>query len=669
MKYCIITDNSQDELNKINMEAVGFYQWVNVFHGERLGAEEILPVLKDCDYDVIHVRLTASHFTLIHSIRSKIGEKSQTKLVVSMDYPPIYWKRHFEDMTRVKEALDKADFVFATEYSICCELEKLIGKLVYELPYPADIDRLKEYEQKEKKNIINVLYKSKLKNLSNLKRIAEKSGARLRVVFYSLAEKKTVEKLSKSKIDFVQCRSEEELCRALSEGDVVIGPYAYRNYGKWPIYAAAVGSIYIGNSLVDASRRCFPMIYSTYKSLKGYGLIYRWLAGDREICEYIRKTASHKVEYYSLQNIKDRFLCLLMQETKDISFRKYMNTMETETKGISSELETDRKATVFCRDIKHLFGKTVLQHSKNEVAVFCLVKNGMEYLPDFLEHYNNLGVRHFIFVDNGSTDGTVEFLRDKHNVTVFGTEIPHKYYENEIRRTVIQNLIRDSWCLCVDVDELWDYPYSDRISIKSFLEYLNFNRYTAVISYMLDMFPAMLDFNNSEKDSGWKERYVYYDLTKIKKANYFAQNNNFCNYNNLADRSMKYYFGGIRLKHFGSESNRYVLIKHPLMFMDGKIEPVTDPHYCNKAYIADVSCVIKHYKFTSSFKERLNSSKNDYDFFGRCEHEEYHKVLKDNENINFYSSSAKRLENVNDLLQSGFIKVSRKYLNFVYSKK
>lgn len=647
------------------MGAVGFYQWLNVFQGKLFCAEEILPVLKDSDYDVIHVRLTASHLPLIHSIRRKIGEKSKTKLVVSMDYPTMYWKRYFRDMTGVKEALDNADFVFATEYSICSELEKLTGKLVYELPYPADIERLKAYEQKEKKNIVNVLYQSKFKNLSNLKRIVEKSGARLRVVFYPSAEKKTVEKLIRSKIDFVQCISEEEFCRALSDGDVVIGPYAYRNYGKWPIYAAAVGSIYVGNSLVDASRRCFPMIYSTYKSLIGYGLIYRWLASDRKISEYIRETASHKVEYYSLQNIKDRFLGLLMQETKDMSFRKYMNTLETEETGISSTVQTKTNETVFCRDIKHLYGKTVLQHLKNEVSVFCLVKNGMEHLPAFLEHYNNLGVKHFIFVDNGSTDGTVGFLRDKYNVTVFDTEIPHKYYENEIRRTVIQNLIRDSWCLCVDIDELWDYPYSDRISIKSFLEYLNGNGYTAVISYMLDMFPEKLDFNNSGKGGEWKKSYVYYDLTKIKKSKYFSQNNNFCNYNKLADRSMKYYFGGIRLKHFGSKSSRYVLIKHPLIFMDGKVEPVTDPHYCNKSYIADVSCVIKHYKFTSSFKERLNSSKNDYDFFGRCEHEEYHKTLNDNENISFYSATAEKLENVNDLLQSGFIKVSRQYAKFV----
>ncbi len=48
------------------------------------------------------------------------------------------------------------------------------------------------------------------------------------------------------------------------------------------------------------------------------------------------------------------------------------------------------------------------------------------------------------------------------------------------------------WCLYVDIDELFDYPYSEVVSLDSFLRYLTSKSYTAVMAHMLDMFPEAL---------------------------------------------------------------------------------------------------------------------------------------------------------------------------------
>jgi hypothetical protein len=39
-----------------------------------------------------------------------------------------------------------------------------------------------------------------------------------------------------------------------------------------------------------------------------------------------------------------------------------------------------------------------------------LVRDGRPYVRSFVAHYSSMGVKHLIFLDNGSTDGTVEAL-------------------------------------------------------------------------------------------------------------------------------------------------------------------------------------------------------------------------------------------------------------------
>lgn len=640
------------------MDAVGFYQWLHVFGGDIFEAKQVLPTLKDGDFDIIQVRLTADNLPLIGSIRQSIGEKSRTKLVVGLDYPVEYWKKKFPVMGKVKAAVQKADFVFATEFTICNALERLTGKPVYEIPHPADLQKISSYTvpAEKKEPILSVISKPGWTNYRRASGVAMYLQIRLRVIFFRDPPEETfIQKLRKNRIEVLICEDEAEFCRALAESKAVVAPCTYHDYGKEVIYAAALGSTLIGNSLLDASRRCYPIVHNTVNHLIAYLFSFQWITQNQGLQEFIRKNAWHKVQYYNWANLQNRFLRLLWRETQDERFEAYVNPLEM--KGENA---------VFLRDIKYLDGKKTIHLQKNEVGVVCLVKNGMEYFPSFLNYYQTLGAKHFVFIDNGSTDGTMDFLKNRDNVTVYQTALSHKHYESEIRRAIIENLFQDSWVLCVDVDEFFDYPYSGKIALGQFLSYLNLHRYTTVISYMLDMFAKEADLPD-EKCSDLLEHYRYYDITEIQKESYFNHNINFCNYNRLSDKTMPYYFGGIRRKYFGKETSKYMLIKHPLMFVDGKIEPVTDPHFCNKAYVADLNCLLKHYKFTHSFKDRLGRMVNDYAYFGKSEHEEYLKVLKEKNQFDFYSSSARELKDINELVESGFLKISRSFVKFVNS--
>src|SRR5215204_2456382 len=169
--------------------------------------------------------------------------------------------------------------------------------------------------------------------------------------------------------------------------------------------------------------------------------------------------------------------------------------------------------------VEHLHGPEEVAYEADELVVVCLVRDGRPYVKSFVEHYTSMGAKHLFFLDNGSTDGTVEALKEYDTVTVFRSTLPFKRYQVPMRQYLVERFGGGRWCLCVDIDELFDYPYSDVVSLSSFLSYLNNNSYTAVIAQMLDMFPEeSLSEASSEEDEPLKERHRFYDISNIRRT-------------------------------------------------------------------------------------------------------------------------------------------------------
>ena len=67
------------------------------------------------------------------------------------------------------------------------------------------------------------------------------------------------------------------------------------------------------------------------------------------------------------------------------------------------------------------FNKTPVQLKSDSLLSFSCIRNELPRLKYFLNYYRAKGVDHFFIVDNGSTDGSQEFLINKPDVTVFQT--------------------------------------------------------------------------------------------------------------------------------------------------------------------------------------------------------------------------------------------------------
>src|SRR5919112_692818 len=214
--------------------------------------------------------------------------------------------------------------------------------------------------------------------------------------------------------------------------------------------------------------------------------------------------------------------------------------------------------------IEHLYGAEEVPYAEDELVLLCLLRDGRPYLKSFLEHHFSMGVKHMFFLDNGSTDGTVEALKQYENVTVLYTELPFERYELSVRQYLVERFCKKGrWCLYADMDELFDYPYSDVVSLSSLLRYLNERSYTAVVAQMLDMFPEKpLSDVSSDEDERLKEVYRFYDISNVRQQNYWEDPFVSGTGNVLANEEVEAYRNGIQNTLFGITPP---LTKHPLV--------------------------------------------------------------------------------------------------------
>jgi len=307
--------------------------------------------------------------------------------------------------------------------------------------------------------------------------------------------------------------------------------------------------------------------------------------------------------------------------------------------------------------VEHICGPQHVSYSLEELLVISVVRNGELYIRSFLDHYSAMGVRHFVFLDNESTDRTVEMLCAHQDVTVLQTNAPYQKYENTMKRYLAERFSPGKWNLCADIDELFDYPFSESLRLAAFLQYLNTNRYTAVVAQMLDMFSNIpLNKLESKTDDILKEKYVYYDISDIEKEDYL--------WSKRSNPAIKMHWGGIRKRVFGTNNG---LTKSPLVFMDGKVKPFITWHHPKGARMADISCLLMHYPFVSSFYAKAEDAARTgrYGFRVTDEYRAYLKGLQDNSNLSFKLESAQRFKELERLIEDRFIIVSDKFRRWV----
>ena len=131
------------------------------------------------------------------------------------------------------------------------------------------------------------------------------------------------------------------------------------------------------------------------------------------------------------------------------------------------------------------------QIAPGDILCFAVLRNEMTRLPHFTAHHRRLGVRHFLAVDNGSTDGTRDWLAAQPGISVWQTA--HSYKRARFGMDWLNGLLmrhgHGHWCLTLDADECLIYPYHETRSLPALTAWLEGQGRTAFGALMLDLYP------------------------------------------------------------------------------------------------------------------------------------------------------------------------------------
>lgn len=307
--------------------------------------------------------------------------------------------------------------------------------------------------------------------------------------------------------------------------------------------------------------------------------------------------------------------------------------------------------------ITHVHGPQHVRYGRDELLVLTVVRNGALYVDAFMEHYRNLGVVHCVFLDNGSTDRTVEMLCAHPRVTVLRTDAPYQKYENTMKRYLAERFSPGRWHLCADIDELFDYPFSTELPLHALLGYLNARGFTVVVAQMLDMFSDLpLARVRSRPGDPLKTGYPFFDISAIERSPY--------DWSEPSRPEIRMHRGGIRRTAFGTNNG---LTKAALVCMDGRVKPFIEWHQAIGGILADVSCVLLHYPFLGGFTDKVLDAVRTgrYGVTTTDEYVAYARGLAANPDLTLMGPSARCYTAPEALLDDGFVVASADYRQWV----
>ncbi|MDO4493645.1 MAG: glycosyltransferase family 2 protein [Clostridia bacterium] len=265
----------------------------------------------------------------------------------------------------------------------------------------------------------------------------------------------------------------------------------------------------------------------------------------------------------------------------------------------------------------------------NTPIVLFAVKNDLVRVKELFGHYRKLGVQRFAVIDNGSDDGTLEFLSEQPDADVYRTDARF----SSIRKAGWLNRLAafygtERWYLWLDADELFTYAGAETRSLTELTHALERRGETKLRSFMLDMYPEGVLLDAERRDADFLTDCVWFDPDS---EDYM-----------LRPEIMRM-SGGMRQRVFGLEEG--TLSKVTLLhFGNGRM--LTGAHTIApqaEDYSGDFMGVLMHYKFLPGDLKKYRRIVDDGTYTnGSAEYKRYLKVFSENPMLTAKNNGSRR---------------------------
>ncbi len=345
--------------------------------------------------------------------------------------------------------------------------------------------------------------------------------------------------------------------------------------------------------------------------------------------------------------LKDPKLCIENRRQIRQIFRSYGASSKSFEKAllyyaISSPRAARKIAENYCKCTLTLLKEGKWNFDTEDDPIFlCVVKDDLKRIQMSYTHHKRIGIRKFIYIDNGSSDGTLEWLMEQ-DVTVFQTQDPFIMWSKVAWIShVIEQIGFDRWYLIVDSDELFVYPGYEEHPIGEYISSLKEHSTERCLSFMLDMYTDRPLF---EKHAGEiMDRFCYFDADSYSMSNCL-------HYTKI--------MGGPRQRVFADKDSMDMLQnKYPLVYM--RRGDVYRYHYVcpyRKNFKTTCTSALLHYKFLDGDLEKYQKIAADGNYAnGSRLYKDIVKKVENEGSICFYNENSVKYHSSMDLLKHQLI--------------
>ena len=326
-------------------------------------------------------------------------------------------------------------------------------------------------------------------------------------------------------------------------------------------------------------------------------------------------------------------------------------------------------------DRKLLSGIRILTGAKNPkgIVLFSIMRNERFFIEAFLNYYRELGVDHFLILDDGSDDGTKEILTEQYDVTVLESEFAYgEVYRRvslpflrmqamragiRLKALLPSAMLQDQWCVYADADEYSILP-PEMHSFQQLVSELDRLSYRVVLGVVVEFYPKTysdlkLDVQKAKSFDELLNIAPYFDSAKLLNANELGTIERLRP--SASGRLFREY--GVPLgstsgskKHRGSATHKLPLIK------PGRRVKLLSGHKASVSASPDLALTVAHFKFTPDVLRRTNLALNTQAWSGGSHKYSKYELLFEKMaecNGTFISSDSVRYKSGEQLVQCG----------------
>ena len=282
-----------------------------------------------------------------------------------------------------------------------------------------------------------------------------------------------------------------------------------------------------------------------------------------------------------------------------------------------------------------------------EILLLSIVRNEDMRLPYFLKYYSAIGVDHMFIIDNGSTDGTTEILRDHPEVSVFHLVDNYRHHWRWMTE-LLDAYGQGHWCVVVDADEILSYPHVETRSLKDLRDVLEAEGSGALGCCLLDMYSnTRLDAtipklgDNPLNICPWCD--PDFDTT-------------YCVFRNekTGKRFMRRILtGNLRRRVFNTD---VFLSKVPVFKYEKGVWLTRGSHAIDGVRMSQISGAVYHFKYYADFLTRvpLEARRGEY-FNDASEYKDYARILDGNTGLQLHFYGSRLARSSLELIQLGLM--------------